>query len=169
MDHANRTMNVGSAGWFGDEDDGQLAVTVGKPFLAATVTNHGGRLIDVIAGPDSTRLRIHLPANATERPLIEALTERFGDVELVSRREVDGPSGRPGTDPESLLTDRQREVLRAAYHGGYYETPRGVTGEDLADSFGISNSVIYDHLQAAHRTLLETVFDSPADDAGRNL
>jgi predicted DNA binding protein len=37
-----------------------------------------------------------------------------------------------------------------------------VTGEDLAESFDISSPAVYNHLQAAHRTLLETVF-GPAD------
>jgi predicted DNA binding protein len=34
-----------------------------------------------------------------------------------------------------------------------------VTGEDLAESFDISSPAVYNHLQAAHRTLLERVLD----------
>jgi predicted DNA binding protein len=49
--------------------------------------------------------------------------------------------------------------LNAAYHGGYYETPRSVTGEDLADTFDISGPAVSKHLQAAHRKVLGAFLD----------
>ncbi|SDK04307.1 hypothetical protein SAMN05216226_11567 [Halovenus aranensis] len=43
-------------------------------------------------------------------------------------------------ETESLLTDRQRELLEAAVREGYFEVPRGCTLAELADSVGVDKS-----------------------------
>lgn len=46
-----------------------------------------------------------------------------------------------GTDDgEALLTERQRECLRAALRRGYFEVPRACTVAELADSLGVDKS-----------------------------
>ncbi|MFW5949973.1 MAG: helix-turn-helix domain-containing protein [archaeon] len=52
------------------------------------------------------------------------------------------------------LTDRQEEALTLALSRGYYETPRAVSAEELADELGISQPSISDLLRRAERQLL---------------
>lgn len=55
---------------------------------------------------------------------------------------------------DERLTERQQELLRAAYEAGYYEQPSETTGEELADEFGISSTTLSQHLAAAERKLV---------------
>jgi DNA-binding NarL/FixJ family response regulator len=45
------------------------------------------------------------------------------------------------------LTDRQQEVLETAIRLGYYETPREVTHDDIAEQMGVEPSTIGKHLR----------------------
>ena len=52
------------------------------------------------------------------------------------------------------LTDRQREALTLAVSRGYYENPRQVTTEELAEELGISQSSLSGLLRRGERQLL---------------
>ncbi len=156
---ASEAATIQDVEWFGDPDDRQLHLTVERPFLASEAEKHGGQLVHAVSGERDTRIRIHLPASVSKRPMLDALTTRYRDIDLMAQRQAGGPDISEATAVADLLTDRQYEILNAAYHGGYYETPRGVTGEELAAGFGISSPAIYNHLQAAHRGLFERVFE----------
>lgn len=60
---------------------------------------------------------------------------------------------------EERLTERQWEVLRLAYEGGYFERPRAETQSDIATELGIGQETVSQHLRAAQRRLLRVVFD----------
>ncbi|MFC5369110.1 helix-turn-helix domain-containing protein [Salinirubrum litoreum] len=55
---------------------------------------------------------------------------------------------------ESPLTDRQREVVVEALARGYYEWPRRINNEDLAEELGISRATLHEHLRRAEKKLL---------------
>lgn len=162
LEAARSTASIVDAEWFGTVEHGQLSLWITKPFLASDIVKHGGRLLESTATADGTTVRVALPTTASPRPLLDSLTSRYPDIDLLARRQTTSPDGPETATIADRLTDRQHEILNAAYHGGYYETPRKVTGEDLAESFDISSPAVYNHLQAAHRTVLETVF-GPAD------
>lgn len=61
----------------------------------------------------------------------------------------------PYMEPESMLSERQSEVITAALRGGYYEWPRDVDAETLAADLGIAHSTFLEHLRKAERALLE--------------
>ncbi|UCC93681.1 MAG: helix-turn-helix domain-containing protein [Thermoplasmata archaeon] len=58
----------------------------------------------------------------------------------------------------TVLTDRQREVLTAANQYGYYDYPRGVSSEKLADRVGISKPVLLQHLRKAEKRIMADIF-----------
>jgi len=153
---------------FGMAGSGQLSLTVTKPFLASVVAKHGGRLVGSVSEPSGTTVRVAAPEQTAKRPLIASLLSRYPEIKLLAQRQTTEPDVIETTTTAELLTDRQHEILTAAYHGGYYETPRGVTGEALAESFGISSPTVYNHLQAAHRTLLGAIFESQPDLTAEN-
>jgi hypothetical protein len=75
-----------------------------------------------------------------------AIDHHYPDASLVARRQQDRSLTGPtelGTRFLDQLTDRQVEVLTAAYHAGYFEWPRAITGEDLAaeiDGYAVPRS-----------------------------
>jgi predicted DNA binding protein len=61
-----------------------------------------------------------------------------------------------GTDDAAgLLTDRQREVLRAAHREGYFEVPRECTLADLAASLDIDKSTASEILRRGEASVLQ--------------
>lgn len=56
--------------------------------------------------------------------------------------------------PQDGLTDRQREAVTLAVSRGYYENPRQVTTEELAEELGISQPSLSGLLRRAERQLL---------------
>jgi len=160
LERAKSIASIDAADWFGAVEHSQLSLLVGKPFLESLISKHGGRLVESISDEQGTSLRVRLAANVSQRPIYDSLTSRYTEIDLVAKRQTDART-LPGTgEIEEILTDRQSEILNAAFHGGYYQTPRQVKGEDLAESFGISGPAVYNHLQAAHQRILETVFGS---------
>lgn len=103
-----------------------------------------------------------LPGYDVSEVTAEFLDEH-ASAELVSKRERPRPAPL-FTDREldqaldERLTDRQREVLRTAYEEGYYERPRGKTGEELAADMGISSATFSQHVRAAERNLLAILY-----------
>jgi hypothetical protein len=62
--------------------------------------------------------------------------------------------------PDSLLgklTEKQREVLIAAYKYGYYDLPRRINSEKLGEMLNIGSSTLGEHLRKAERRLLVNI------------
>jgi predicted DNA binding protein len=56
--------------------------------------------------------------------------------------------------PLTKLTEKQKEVIIAAYKFGYYDIPRRINSEELAKKLGIVSSTFGEHLRKAERRLL---------------
>lgn len=78
------------------------------------------------------------------------------DCEVTHIREYDGQTGL--LEP---LTDRQREVLEEAHSMGYYDIPRHVSSDELADSLDLEKSTVLEHLRRAECNLLNQIFGEP--------
>lgn len=63
------------------------------------------------------------------------------------------PSGMTSL-PEDGLSPRQREVFQLAQSRGYYEYPRKVTAQELADGMDITKSTLLEHLRKAEQKLI---------------
>lgn len=60
-----------------------------------------------------------------------------------------------GRDPETLLTDRQRECLGAALRAGYFEVPRECTLADVAEQMGVDKSTASETLRRGSARVLK--------------
>ncbi|WP_135305870.1 helix-turn-helix domain-containing protein [Haloarcula amylovorans] len=60
------------------------------------------------------------------------------------------------TASEQLLTDRQRELVQTAVEEGYYDTPRGCSLTELAETVGIAKSSCSDTLHRAEETIIKS-------------
>lgn len=96
-------------------------------------------------GDGSVDLTI-LGAGSELRGAIAAVRE-IADVTVLAVREG-------WSDSPPLLTDRQREVLAAAYEAGYYDYPRTATQDEVASTLGITGSTVAEHLRNAEAALV---------------
>ncbi|ELY47401.1 bacterio-opsin activator domain-containing protein [Natronorubrum sulfidifaciens] len=160
-------------------DEGALLEVDVRDSVVAALAEHGAsiRRFDASATADhETRstatgetvvdLTIDLPNGQSARSAYDLLEQRYDTVELISYHETDHPTQTPQDlrgRLESSLTERQLTALRTAYYAEYFEWPRNVSGEELAQSMDISRSTFHQHLRTAQRKLLDELFDDWAD------
>jgi predicted DNA binding protein len=130
-------------------DSGVVALAdAGANVTEATVEDGVGRIVAEVSPETDVR------------EFVATVRGTFPDAELLAKRSVERPvEARPDTGPLSELTDRQRSVLEASYHAGYFEWPRNSSGTDIAESFDISPPTFHQHLQVGLGKLLSSVLD----------
>lgn len=105
-----------------------------------------------------------IPAPYEDADVIETFLDSHSSASLVAKREKDRTTPLlSGTELDQLLeerlTERQQEVLQAAFERGYYEQPREVTASELADELDVAVTTVTEHIRAAERHLLEMLYD----------
>jgi hypothetical protein len=106
-------------------------------------------------------LRLHVAAGDGDgvRRCVDAISDEF-EVTPVRLSTAGGPPGESGRravlDLEEL-TDRQRELARAAAERGYFEAD-GPTAAAMAQELDITKSTLSEHLRAVQRELFDQLF-----------
>lgn len=129
--------------------------------LSRVFDDLGGRVTCLVrTGTDGSPVLIgELPGDVDVRTVIRNARRIYPDVELVAQGLRYTP--RLLYDiVEDALTDRQFAALQAAYFGGYFDTPRGSTGDELAGQLGVTRQTFNQHLRKAERTLIEQLFEA---------
>lgn len=134
-------------------DDGTIAIT--KPSCGAYAAVCENNAIMRRRNHISASERVYniLFFNRADLQNIIKQFRKIGKVTLSSLTEVGGESPR--------LTGRQREVIQAALDAGYFEWPREVTSDDLADELDITRATCLEHLRKAEAKLIK---DALADE-----
>jgi hypothetical protein len=57
----------------------------------------------------------------------------------------------------SVLTDKQKEIIIAANHYGYYDYPKKINSEQLSEKVNISKATLLQHLRKAEGRLLANI------------
>ncbi|ELY47405.1 bacterio-opsin activator domain-containing protein [Natronorubrum sulfidifaciens] len=139
---------------------GTVLLELASPFLALQLADHGVVLHSVEATPDRTRIVVDVPQTVDARASIDVVSSAFSDVDLHAKRTVDRTTVRDlRAELLERLTDRQLEVVQLAYYGGYFESPRERSGEEVADTLGISPAAFYRHIRTVQRKLFTIVFE----------
>lgn len=55
------------------------------------------------------------------------------------------------------LTGRQRKIITTAYERGYYDVPRSVSLDSIAESSDLDKSTVSEHLRRAERNILKEI------------
>jgi hypothetical protein len=146
-----------------ESDEGTLVeATLSGPSPLRTLTDWGATVTDARYAADAAEIVVELPPEGDVRAVVEAVDKRFADTTIGSRTEHT-------REPETMeafrrrldesLTEKQRRVLRTAHLADYFESPRGSTSEEVADTLDISGPTVLYHLRKAQRKLLEAFFD----------
>ncbi len=61
--------------------------------------------------------------------------------------------------PLNRLTEKQRDVLLAAYKLGYYDIPRKISSEELAKKLNLVDSTVVEHLRKAEQRLITYIVE----------
>lgn len=150
----------------GDEHGGLLECTLLAPSALVTLTEYGLNVVRAEVDDDGMRVAAVAAPETDVRSVVEELTENVAGTTLAAKRESDRTLSSTSGFRERLheeLTDRQRDILEAAYFGGYFEQPRESSGTELAETFGVSSPTFHQHLQAGLGKLTALAFDTAAE------
>ena len=132
--------------------------------VSAVFPSLGGRARAVIITPDEVRFLGELPGDVDPRLAADGIREFHPEAELVAEELVYSPHLLYDIVVDAL-TDRQFAALDVAYFGGYFDTPRTSTGDELADRFGVTRQTFNHHLRKAQRTVFKHLFEKSGADA----
>lgn len=139
------------------EDRALIEFDLERESVVTTLGEYGAELRSLSTAGGQARLEIDASNVADPRTLVEWFEDSYPDSELVAYRERERP---PATKQEFIgrledkLTDRQRTALETAYLGGFYDSDRSITGEELAGLLDISRATFHQHLRVAERKVL---------------
>jgi PAS domain S-box-containing protein len=161
-EHARQDEGIESVTCIVEHDDECLVEIVVEESLLATLAEYGAVPKVVVAENGSTRFTVELPYEAEARELFELVEERYPGTELLGYHERERPVETRQDFRAAIsenLTDRQETALRTAYLGGFFDWPRDVDGNELAEAMDISRPTYHQHLRAAQEKVLAELFD----------
>lgn len=89
---------------------------------------------------------------------VQTVIDGIPDSISITIQEVTGMAGASHIlNFSSILTDRQWDALQAAYDLGYYDIPRKVGHEQVADAIGCAPSTAAEHLRKAESELVRLI------------
>ncbi|WP_122091296.1 bacterio-opsin activator domain-containing protein [Halalkalicoccus subterraneus] len=143
-----------------NDTGGVLRLRLTQPFLALELADHGAVFQEATADPTTTTLVIDIPDSIDSRTITQLVHESFSTVELRSKQTLDQSIEHNlySTFLEKV-TERQLEVIQTAYYSGFFESPRESTGEEVAETLGISPPAFYKHARTVQRKLFATLFE----------
>lgn len=119
--------------------------------VSSVLSGLGTRILDIESTADAWLFQVQLP----DRETLATFRRHCLDEDVAfSVRSLVKPDD-SGVDSRTGLSDHQRETLLAAFASGYYDVPRAVSQEELAEQLDISPSAISQRLRTAIGRLLE--------------
>jgi len=118
--------------------------------LVQMLTNAEATVLDAVGQGERWKLRVLYPRRSLFSATHDFCEEHGLTFDVHSIRELEGePAGRYG------LTTEQYEVLAEAARTGYFEIPRDVTLEELAEELGVSHQAASERIRRATSALVE--------------
>ena len=140
------------------EDEGRQTYRVeysdAAKLISPPMTDIGGVIVDSRGHANGWLLDLLLQDHDGLYQLNEYATEEGMKLDVVEVQQTD--AAREG--PDFGLTEAQREALVAAFLHGYYDEPREVFLEDLADLLGVSPTAVSGRLRRGSARIIEEAF-----------
>ncbi len=132
-------------------------VKTGKSQYLATVMNNNCKLAQIVSesgcfltsaipkNDDEIMWTLFAPTNGYITNLVKRMREEgYGATMMAS----------VNMNVESVITDKQDEVIKYAYENGYYDVPKKINTDDLCLKFGCSKSTMSVMLREAERKII---------------
>ena len=91
------------------------------------------------------------------RHLLKLLKSRFSVVDLKSSSSIPTSTGLPSLD--AILTKKQIQIFVASWEMGYYEIPRKITLEQIAETLGVKRVTAQERLRRAEKRIMQNYYD----------
>ncbi|MFB6113324.1 MAG: bacterio-opsin activator domain-containing protein [Halodesulfurarchaeum sp.] len=158
VDHLSTSSTVeGLRVVHADETEGTIEYKVNESPVSKLL-DYGATVKSAVVEHGEERIVAEVAPGQDIHQIVAGLQDAYSQTTLVSKRSIDRPPRtiKASQDPlEDVLTDRQRKMLELAYHAGFFETPRHSSGDEIAESVGISSPTFYTHVRKATRNLVE--------------
>lgn len=157
-EHDGSTAHVLSA----SDDGGLIEIEAERNCPVLALADVGAIPRDVRGANGEGRLVAEVPEAVDASDVASTFLEAFPGADLRARRQHEPGSSPFRTDglPEALetpLSERQREAIRVAHEAGYYEWPRDVTAEEVAEALDVSAPTFHQHRRAAERKVVDVL------------
>jgi len=133
-----------------------------EPPILSTIASVGGAVRSAVVEDGDYHMTVHASPTVDVRRIIDIVEDVYPAIQLRKRRRVTRSVEQPHEEGllTEELTDRQRAALQTAFHAGFFEWPREVSGEDVAESLDIAPSTFHQHLRKAERRIFEQLLTS---------
>ncbi|MDJ1433182.1 bacterio-opsin activator domain-containing protein [Halostagnicola sp. A-GB9-2] len=145
-----------------ESDESFVLQTLTSESISHIALQSGATLRSARAADGEVHVVLEAPTTANVREIVSLIEESFDRVDLLAKREHDRSIETADKFRQALdgaLTEKQRSSLESAYASGYYDWPRAITAEELADSMGISSSTLHQHLRKGLWNLLSAYLE----------
>jgi len=136
------------------EKDGKYTVFMrGGPILSSVLSSVGvkaGYFFPPLGIRDG-KIKISFLGNTKQ---VRDFLEKIDTIGIRYKVILLGDANFSPDSPLNKLTEKQREVLISAYKLGYYDIPRRINSDQLAEHLDIANSTLVEHLRKAEQRLL---------------
>lgn len=136
---------------FGGEVHYQIEWSDPVQHRITTYVDKGGSIIKASATTEGWKLRIRFVGRDQFDTFRENLSEQGYSYKLLELRQPDEPRV-----SVAGLTERQRDVLVAAFQQGYYKIPRETPGHELAAELDISQQTLSELLRRGTNKLIKS-------------
>lgn len=127
--------------------------------VCCCVYRHGGTVLDAHVSDGQWTLRLLFPHREELSSAVSAIEDR--GVRIDVKRMVEAGQDED-LETTAALTDPQQEAIAEAYRQGYYDVPREISLEELANELDISHQALSERLRRANRVLAGEQLDEPA-------
>lgn len=146
----------------GDGGEARFELRTSEPPAFSHATAAGGYIERATIEDGDARILVHVPPETDVRSMTDAVRSAYPGAELVAQRQVSRPAASMSRLQRAVadaLTERQRASLEAAYHAGFFEWPRHVTGGEVAASLGVSPPTFSQHIRLAERKVFDLLLE----------
>lgn len=119
--------------------------------VGPAITRATGLVLEATNEADGWRLTLQLQDRQELYELRKSVEEQGIDLEILGIEELEDTR----EEPEFGLTEPQREALVTAFVKGYYDEPREVSMENLAEDLGISPTAVSGRLRRGSARLID--------------
>ena len=126
--------------------------------VCCAVYSNGGTLLDAQVSEGQWTLRLLFPEREELSDAVSAIEDRGARVDV--RRMVEAGQDED-LETTAALTEPQQEAIAEAYRQGYYDVPREISLEELANELDISHQALSERLRRANRVLASEQLDEP--------
>ena len=127
--------------------------------VCQVIYDHGGTVLDAHVTDGEWTVRLLFPEREELSNAVRTIEDRGVRVDV--RRMVDAGADED-LEAAAALTEPQQEAIAEAYRQGYYDVPREISLEELANELDISHQALSERLRRANRVLASEQLEDPS-------